>query len=66
MAPMESLPAWRMARAKLLLRQRGIAISEIAERVGYSSVGTFGVAFTRYVSIPPGRYAKREAEAATA
>lgn len=47
MAPMESLPAWRMARAKLLLRQRGIAISEIAERVGYSSVGTFGVAFTR-------------------
>jgi AraC-like DNA-binding protein len=26
--------------------------------VGYSSVGTFGVAFTRHVGMPPGQYAR--------
>ncbi|RID98888.1 AraC family transcriptional regulator [Simplicispira hankyongi] len=58
--PMNYLQAWRMAMAKQLLRQREVAIAEIAERVGYSSVSAFGVAFTRYVGIPPGRYAKGE------
>lgn len=58
MAPMEYLLAWRMALAKQLLRKRDVAIAEIAERVGYSSVSTFGVAFTRHVGMPPGRYAK--------
>jgi AraC-like DNA-binding protein len=57
-APMEYLMTWRMALAKQLLRQRESAMSEIAERVGYSSGSTFGVAFTRHVGIPPGRYAK--------
>ena len=65
-APMEYLLAWRMALAKQLLRQRETAISDIAERVGYSSVSTFGVAFTRHVGIPPGRYSKQEVEATTA
>ena len=63
MAPMEYLLAWRMALAKQLLRQRELAIADIAERVGYSSVSTFGVAFTRHVGVPPGRYAKGEADA---
>lgn len=58
--PMNYLEAWRMAMAKQLLRQREVAIAEIAERVGYSSVSAFGVAFTRHVGIPPGRYAKGE------
>lgn len=58
--PMNYLQAWRMAMAKQLLRQREVAIAEIAERVGYSSVSAFGVAFTRHVGIPPGRYAKGE------
>ncbi|MFC6839316.1 cupin domain-containing protein [Xanthomonas theicola] len=60
MAPMEYLLTWRMALAKQLLRQHDVAISDIAERVGYSTVSTFGVAFTRYVGIPPGRYSKGE------
>ena len=63
---MEYLLAWRMALAKQLLRQRETAISHIAERVGYSSVSTFGVAFTRHVGMPPRRYAKQEVDAATA
>jgi len=57
-APMEYLTTWRMALAKQLLRQQERSISEIAERVGYSSVSTFGVAFTRHVGMPPGRYAR--------
>ncbi len=66
MAPMEYLLAWRMALARQLLRQGRLAIADIAERVGYSSVSTFGVAFTRHVGMPPGRYARGEAEAAAA
>lgn len=58
MAPMEYLLAWRMALAKQLLRGGELAIAQIAERVGYSSVSTFGVAFTRQVGMAPGRYGK--------
>ena len=61
-APMEYLQAWRMAIAKRLLRQRELAMPEIAERVGYSSVSAFGVAFTRHVGVPPGRYARVQAD----
>lgn len=61
-APMEYLLAWRMAIAKQMLRQRKLAMPEIAERIGYSSVSAFGVAFTRHVGIPPGRYAKAEVD----
>jgi len=57
-APMQYLLAWRMALAKRLLRQRELAIAAIAERVGYASVSTFGVAFTRHVGMPPGRYSR--------
>ncbi|MES2529564.1 MAG: AraC family transcriptional regulator [Pseudomonadota bacterium] len=62
-APMEYLLAWRMARAKQMLRQQELAIAEIAERVGYGSVSAFGVAFTRHVGMPPGRYSRQGVEA---
>ena len=52
-----------MALAKQLLRQRELPIAEIAERVGYGSVSAFGVAFTRLVGMPPGRYARGIPEA---
>ena len=57
-APMEYLLAWRMALAKQRLRERELAIEQIAESVGYSSASTFTVAFTRHVGVPPGRYAR--------
>ncbi len=60
-APMGYLQAWRMALAKRLLRQRDVAITQVAERVGYSSVSTFGVAFTREVGKPPARWAREQA-----
>ena len=57
-APMEYLLAWRMALAKSLLRQKEGGLAEVAERVGYSSASTFSVAFSRYVGMPPARYAR--------
>lgn len=57
-SPMEYLLAWRMALAKKRLRERDLAIEQIAESVGYSSASTFTVAFTRHVGIAPGRYAR--------
>jgi AraC-like DNA-binding protein len=56
--PMEYLLGWRMAVAKDLLRGRGVALDEIARRVGYSSASTFSTAFSRHVGQPPGRYAR--------
>ncbi len=58
MRPMEYLLAWRMAVAKDLLRCRDVPLSQIAERVGYSSASTFSTAFSRSVGRAPGRYAR--------
>lgn len=58
MPPMEYLLAWRMAVAKKLLRSHGLGLSEVAERVGYSSASTFSTAFSRLVGQPPSRYAR--------
>jgi transcriptional regulator GlxA family with amidase domain len=56
--PMEYLLTWRMALARDLLRREGLAIAEVAERVGYSSASTFSTAFSRHVGQPPSRYAR--------
>lgn len=58
MPPMEYLLAWRMAVAKDLLRGHDLAITEVAERVGYSSASTFSTAFSRHVGQPPSRYVR--------
>lgn len=59
LTPMDYLLAWRMALAKDLLRRGAARITEIAERVGYSSGSTFSVAFTRHVGQPPSLYARQ-------
>lgn len=59
-APMAYLLAWRMAIAKELLRADGLAVSEVAERVGYGSTSAFSVAFARHVGQSPSRYARME------
>lgn len=56
-APMEYLLAWRMELAKDLLRDSNLAISQVAERVGYGSTSTFSAAFSRHVGQPPSQYA---------
>ncbi|MDR7150769.1 AraC-like DNA-binding protein [Hydrogenophaga palleronii] len=61
--PMEYLLVWRMALAKDLLSRTGMAIAEVAERVGYGSASTFSTAFSRHVGLPPGRYARQQSPA---
>jgi AraC-like DNA-binding protein len=62
-APMEYVMAWRMAMAKRLLRDNELEITQIAERVGYSSASTFSVAFTRQVGTSPARYGRGDGAA---
>jgi AraC-like DNA-binding protein len=62
LAAMGYLLAWRMALAKQLLRRREGALTEVAERVGYSSASTFSVAFARHVGQSPMRYARLPVE----
>ncbi|WP_198670316.1 helix-turn-helix domain-containing protein [Dyella sp. C9] len=47
-----------MAIAKRLLRDDDLEITQIAERVDYSSSSTFTVAFTRQVDLSPARYGR--------
>lgn len=56
--PMEYLLGWRMSLAKELLRSGDVSVSEVAERVGYSSHSTFSVAFARQVGMSPTVYAR--------
>jgi AraC-like DNA-binding protein len=58
---MQYLLGWRMAMAKNMLRRKEGGVAEVAERVGYSSASSFSVAFTRYVGLPPTRYARVDA-----
>jgi AraC-like DNA-binding protein len=61
--PMEYLLSWRMAVAKNLLRSGGLALDEVARRIGYGSASTFSTAFSRHVGQPPGRFLRNRAEA---
>lgn len=58
LAPMEYLLRWRMELAKGLLRREGLAVADVAERIGYGSTSTFSVAFSRHVGKSPSRYAR--------
>lgn len=57
--PMEYLLSWRMAVAKNLLRSEGLALDEVARRIGYGSASTFSTAFSRHVGLPPGRFMRQ-------
>lgn len=59
MPPMEYLLAWRMVLAKDLLRRGGLALDEVAQRVGYGSASTFSTAFSRRTGLAPGRFARQ-------
>ncbi|MFG6430166.1 AraC family transcriptional regulator [Roseateles sp. LYH14W] len=55
-APMEYLLRWRMQLAKGLLRDGGLGIAAVAERVGYSSTSTFSTAFRRHMGQAPRQF----------
>ena len=47
------LTTLRMKQAELLLRERKLAISEVANSVGYSNLSHFSAAFKRHFGITP-------------
>jgi AraC-like DNA-binding protein len=55
-APMEYLLRWRMQLAKALLRDGGLSIAAVAERVGYASTSTFSTAFRRHMGQAPRQF----------
>lgn len=64
--PMQYLTNWRMTLARDLLLTDGLPLSQIAERVGYSSQYAFATAFRRHHGQPPGRWRQKQALAAAA
>jgi AraC-like DNA-binding protein len=55
-SPGRFLSAIRLFKAKNLLLETSLSVTDIAFGVGYNSLGTFTSRFTRSVGLPPGRY----------
>ncbi|MFJ5228488.1 helix-turn-helix transcriptional regulator [Kitasatospora sp. NPDC088391] len=55
-SPGRFLSAVRLQRAKSLLQETDLSVTEISYRVGYNSLGTFTSRFTRSVGLSPARY----------
>jgi AraC-like DNA-binding protein len=55
-SPMAYLKRWRLQLGSMLLRDHGMSLSSVAERVGYESEAAFSRAFTREFGVSPGRY----------
>lgn len=57
---MSYVTAWRMDLAARLVRERGLSLARIAQRVGYQSEAAFNRAFRRAHHLTPGAYARRD------
>ena len=55
---MRYVTRWRMHVATKWLKDEGLTLSEIAQRLGYESEAAFSRAFKRVVGVPPGRVKK--------
>jgi len=55
-SPGRFLTAVRLFKAKQLLLETRLSVTDISYRVGYNSLGTFTSRFTRSVGVSPGRY----------
>jgi len=55
-SPGRFLSAIRLFRAKNLLLETALSVTDISYRVGYNSLGTFTSRFTDGVGVPPTRY----------
>jgi AraC family transcriptional regulator len=55
-SPGRFLTAIRLFKAKQLLLETPLSVTDISYRVGYNSLGTFTSRFTRSVGVSPGRY----------
>jgi AraC-like DNA-binding protein len=55
-APMSYLKHWRLQLAAKLLQNKALALSSIAEQVGYESLPAFSRVFKREFGVAPGQY----------
>ena len=60
--PMTYVAAWRMDVAARLVREEGLPLARVAERVGYQSEAAFNRAFRRAHGVPPGAFARRDGD----
>jgi AraC-like DNA-binding protein len=58
---MKDLVDWRMTLARDLLLTQNLPMTEIADRIGYSSPYAFASAFRRQHGQPPGRWRQQQA-----
>ena len=56
MTPMRYLTEWRMQRARELLANPSLSVSDVGRRVGYASESAFNRAFRDAIGEPPGRH----------
>ncbi|WP_036219655.1 helix-turn-helix domain-containing protein [Calidithermus chliarophilus] len=56
--PHDTLTRLRLERAKTLLRQGELSVSEVCLEVGFESLSTFSGLFLREVGLPPSHYRK--------
>ena len=54
MSPMQYVTRWRMHLASSWIEEGHLTLSEVAQRLGYSSEAAFSRAFKRYLHVPPG------------
>lgn len=57
--PHQYLLSRRMERAKQLLRDTDLPVTEVCLRVGFTSLGSFSAAFRRFVGESPSAYRAR-------
>lgn len=57
--PYRWLQKRRIAHAQILLSERGLSLTEIAQRVGYGGQSAFGVAFRRETGTTPSQFRRK-------
>lgn len=62
-SPMAYVTRWRMHLAARMIRQESVALSSVAERVGYESTAAFSRVFTRELGVSPARYRRMDSRA---
>lgn len=55
-SPLDYLTQWRMYCATRLLQRGNLALSEVAQQVGYESVAAFNRVFRREIAMTPGAF----------
>ena len=58
--PHRYLLSRRMERAKALLRDGDVTVTEVCLGVGFTSLGSFSAQFRRFVGVSPNAYRNRE------